>query len=166
MFFLKAETEWTQKWPKCYSWIINKSTILLSKVRPTCNMQRMSTANRHSVSDLHMQNCCSHGPGGGSTCGGQDCQGGTVSHGGSTHQGGLKYNRNPHTQRFWNVSGGMHTVGGHHEFSSYGTPENIAVWRLSRKVHTCRDGYLQQRETKEKFFQVFSLDVIIHSDWH
>lgn len=115
-------------------------------------MQGMSTANRGWVYGLQMQSCCSHGPGGGSTYGGQDYQGGTVSHGGSTHQGGLRCNHNLHTQRSWNVSGGMHTVGGCHESSSYGTPESISVWKLSHIAHTCMDGYLQQGETKEVLF--------------
>lgn len=96
-----------------------------------------------------MQNYYSHGPDGGSTCGEQDYQGDTVSHGGSIHQGGLRYNRNLHTQRPWNVFGGRHIVGGFHEFSSYGTPESISVWMPSHIAHTCRDGYLRHGKTKK-----------------
>ncbi len=73
-----------------------------------------------------MQSCRSHGPGGGSTFGGQDCRGGIVSHVGNTHLGDLTCIHNPHTQRSWNVSDGRHTVGGRHEFFSYGTPESNA----------------------------------------
>lgn len=90
-------------------------------------MKDLSTANRGWVYGLLMQSCCSHGPGGGSTGGGRDCQGGTVSREGSTHQGGWRCNHNPHTQRSWSVSGGRHTVGEHRESSSYGTPESTAV---------------------------------------
>lgn len=116
-------------------------TIVMSSI---CSMKGLSTANRDWVYSLLMQSCCCHAPGGGSTCAGRDWQGGTVSHGGNTHQGGLRCNHNPHTQRSWSVSGGRHTFGEHRESSSYGTPESSAVWRLSHKAHTCRDGYLQQ----------------------
>lgn len=119
-----------------------------SGMSPTCSMQGMSTANMGWVYCLPIQSYCSHGSGVDNTCGGQDYQDDTASHGGSIHQGGLMCNHNPHIQIFWNVSDGRHTVGGHHESSSYETPKNISVWRLSHIAHTCRDGYLQQGEIK------------------
>lgn len=131
---------------------------------PTCNMQGMSTANRGWVYSLLLQGCCSHWPGAGSTCVVRDCRDDTVSHEGSTHQGDLRCNHSPHTQRSWSVSDGKHTVGGHHESSSYGTPESNAVWRLSHTAHTCRGGFLQQVETKEVFN--LSMDSNLHSEWY
>lgn len=111
---------------------------------PICSMKGLSRPNMGGVYCLWMQICCSRGPGADNTCEGQDFRDDTASRGGSTHQGGLRCNRNPHTQRFWSVSGGRRTAGERRGSSSCGTPENIAVWRLSRRAHTCRGGCLQQ----------------------
>lgn len=45
---------------------------------PTCSMSRMNMVRIDKVYDLQMQGCWSHGPGGGSICGGQGFQDGIV----------------------------------------------------------------------------------------
>lgn len=105
-----------------------------------------------------MQSCCSHAPGVGSIDEGQDYLGDAVSHEGSTHQDDSKYNRSPHTQRFWIVSDDRHTVGEHHGSSSCGTPESNVVWKLSHTAHICRVEYLQKIK-KEKRFTCITEDI-------